>query len=164
MGPYGRLIWPYTWGGPLEPARALKGPEAPEGPGRALRRPHMGPGPGPYAWGGPLERPIYSPGGPSQASEGPSQALPGPGPLAQGPKGLYGLIPGEATQPGPIWALAQALGALGGLPSSSEALRRVYTCPRPWAIPYNARAHNVRACLRARARGMNPRWKAESPF
>ena len=134
----------------------------------------MGPGQGPYTWGGPLERPIYSPYGPWEGPYGPqkgSQGLPGPGPLAQGPKGLYGLIPGEATQPGPIWALAQALGALaqalgalGGLPSSSEALRRVYTCPRPWAIPYNARAHNVRACLRARARGMNPRWKAESPF
>ena len=127
----------------------------------------MGPGQGPYTWGGPLERPIYSPGGPRRAQIGLRRAQPGPPrarPLGQGPRGLYGLIPGEATQPGPIWALAQALGALGGLPSSSEALRRVYTCPRPWAIPYNARAHNVRACLRARARGMNPRWKAESPF
>ena len=33
-----------------------------------------------------------------------------------------------------------------------------------WAIPYNARARNVRACPRARARGMNLPRKAESLF
>ena len=33
-----------------------------------------------------------------------------------------------------------------------------------WAIPYNARARNVRACPRARARGMNPRWSIGSLF
>ena len=30
--------------------------------------------------------------------------------------------------------------------------------------PYNARARNVRACLRARARGMNPRVIRMVPF
>ena len=35
------------------------------------------------------------------------------------------------------------------------SLRRVYTLYRVLANPYNARARNVRACPRARARGMN---------
>ena len=35
------------------------------------------------------------------------------------------------------------------------SLRRVYTLYQGLAIPYNARARNVRACPRARARGMN---------
>ena len=36
--------------------------------------------------------------------------------------------------------------------------------PLGWAIPYNARARNVRACPRARARGMNPRWSIGSLY
>ena len=37
----------------------------------------------------------------------------------------------------------------------------VYTLSQGLAIPYNARARNVRAHPRARARGMNPKVKAE---
>ena len=39
-----------------------------------------------------------------------------------------------------------------------------YTLYRLMAIPYNARARNVRACPRARARGMNPRWRFGTLF
>ena len=46
----------------------------------------------------------------------------------------------------------------GASPSrGATPLGGVYTWDGPWAIPYNARARNVRACPRARARGMNPR-------
>ena len=46
----------------------------------------------------------------------------------------------------------------GGLPGMGYPRSRP-TWIQPWAIPYNARARNVRACPRARARGMNPRWR-----
>ena len=39
-----------------------------------------------------------------------------------------------------------------------------YTLYQVLAIPYNARARNVRACPRARARGMNPSSKADTLF
>ena len=64
-------------------------------------------------------------------------------------------------------APAGAGGALGQGPRAPHTIRGVSDGPTLWpqsAIPYNARAHNVRACLRARARGMNPPWEAESPF
>ena len=93
MGPYGRLIWPYTWGGPLEPARALKGPEAPEGPGRALRRPHMGPGRAHIRGEAPLRGLYTAHMGPGRAHMGlrrAPRASQGLGPWPRGPRAYMG--------------------------------------------------------------------------
>ena len=62
------------------------------------------------------------------------------GPWAQGPRGL-----------------SQPLTSLKGVMGREYMIRGS-------AIPYNARARNVRACPRARARGMNPRWSIGSLF
>ena len=48
-----------------------------------------------------------------------------------------------------------------GIPNPQDG---VYTWDGLSAIPYNARARNVRACPRARARGMNLPRKAEWLF
>jgi len=61
------------------------------------------------------------------------------------------------------WA-GPALGQPLGWPWGGTSLGRVYTWDGPWAIPYNARARNVRACPRARARGMNLPRNTESLF
>ena len=60
-------------------------------------------------------------------------------------------------------APAQGLGLLSHPPTSLRGIPG-YHMSRGWAIPYNARARNVRACPRARARGMNPRWSIGSLF
>ena len=61
-----------------------------------------------------------------------------------------GLGLGASPWGGPSW---------GGTPQDG-----VYTWDPHMGIPYNARARNVRACPRARARGMNLRVKAEWLF
>ena len=48
-----------------------------------------------------------------------------------------------------------------GIPNPQDG---VYTWDPHMGIPYNARARNVRACPRARARGMNPRTSIGSLF
>ena len=53
--------------------------------------------------------------------------------------------------PGAGQPLARGWPSWGG-----TSLGRVYTWDPHMGIPYNARARNVRACPRARARGMNP--------
>ena len=75
------------------------------------------------------------------------------GPRAQG----YLILP-QAVQA----LLGLPMGWLGwpkGQPSQERPSQEYPTWIQPWAIPYNARARNVRACPRARARGMNPRWR-----
>ena len=61
-----------------------------------------------------------------------------------------GLGLGASPWGGPSW---------GGTPQDG-----VYTWDPHMGIPYNARARNVRACPRARARGMNPRTSIGSLF
>ena len=65
-----------------------------------------------------------------------------------------------ASGRGPYWGTP-----FRGYPSRGPTPQDgVYTWDGPWAIPYNARARNVRACPRARARGMNPRWSIGSLY
>ena len=63
--------------------------------------------------------------------------------------------------------LHRAYGPLGRRPRGHNTIKGLsnprYMLPRS-AHPYNARARNVRACPRARARGMNPRWSIGSLF
>ena len=75
--------------------------------------------------------------------------------------------PGWALYWGPSpWGWGPGAGApdLGVGPSGLPRIPRDPTWIRGWAIPYNARARNVRACPRARARGMNLPRKAVALF
>ena len=58
------------------------------------------------------------------------------------------------------------MGSPGLAPGAGIPIPRswVYTWDPHMGIPYNARARNVRACPRARARGMNPRRSIGSLF
>ena len=76
----------------------------------------------------------------------------GPGPM--GPRAHLTVSPTRIRPLGP-WAQGLGMGShLGG---------GEYMDPGS-GHPYNARARNVRACPRARARGMNPRWRFGSLF
>ena len=61
-------------------------------------------------------------------------------------------------------ARIRGLGVWGKAPYPGAGLLPHIHIPPHIGLPYNARARNVRACLRARARGMNPRVIHMVPF
>jgi hypothetical protein len=140
-GSYGHIRGeaPLSWPGPL---RALRPLRALGGPWEGLFRPHSGAQ-------SLMRAPCIGCTLLRGASDRGSQGLPGLGAWAQGPRGLYGLIPGEATQILPVPAQDRPWEALGALPSPQEVSGGYTHVPGPGP------SHTTRArimCARASAR------------